>query len=126
MHVRRISRDHALCNLHATRHSGAVRHGIRRRLGVDLDDTDAWVLWAAVVLAVAEVADPRLECARVMFPDDVTVGDDGCFAGEGSPFARRVDEGDVDARVLVEVVRLAGFGVGVEDEVKTAAFLCCR
>lgn len=123
MYVRRIARHDALCDLNAARHGGAVGHGVRRGLGVDLDDADAWVVRAGVVLAVAEVADPGLQLARVVFADGVAVRDDGGFAGDGGPLARRVEEGDVDARVFVQVVGLAGFGVGVEEEVETAAFL---
>lgn len=123
MHVRRVPRHDALGDLHPTRYGRAVRHRIRRRLGVDSDDADAGVVRPGVVLAVAEVADPGFERARVVFVDDVAVGDDLGLAGQRGPFARRVQEGDVDGRVLVQVVRLAGFGVGVEDQVDSAAFL---
>jgi hypothetical protein len=123
MHIRRVPRHDALGDLHTTRYGRTVRHRIRCRLGVDSNHTDARVVRAGVVLAVAEVANPRFELARVVFVHDGAVRDDLRLAGEGRPFARRVQEGDVDGRVLVQVVRLAGFGVRVEDEVEAAAFL---
>lgn len=101
LHIRRLARNHALSNLKPARDSGAVRNRVRRRLGVDLDDADAGVLRPAVVLAVAQVADPGLEVAGIVFAHDVAVRDDGGFAGDGGPFARRVQEGDVDGWVGV-------------------------
>ena len=123
MHARRVARDHTLDDLGATGHHTLAGHGIGGGLGVDLDDGDAGVFGPAVVLAVPEVADPGLEFAGVVFPHHVAVRDDGGFAGERGPLAGAVEEGDVDARVRVEVVRLAGFGVGVEEEVESTAFL---
>jgi len=76
------------------------------------------------VLAVTEVADPGLEGWGVVLVDLLAIGLDGGFAGDGGPFAGVVEEAEVDFGVSVEVVGLAGFGVGVEDEVDAVAFLC--
>lgn len=123
IHTCSISRKSTLRNLRCTSHDRAVSDRISRRLRADLDDADPWVLWSAVVLAVSEVSDPRFELAGVVFPDGFAVGDDLGFAGHGGPFAGGVEEGDVDFRVGLEVVGFAGFSVGVEEEVDTAAFL---
>ena len=56
--------------------------------------------------------------------DEATVGHDLGLAGDGGPFAGVVEEAEVDFGVGIEVVGLAGFGVGVEDEVDAVAFLC--
>lgn len=58
-----------------------------------------------------------------MLLDDVAVGLDRSMAGDGSPLSGVVDEANVDRRVLLEVISLAGLGVGVEEEVETVALL---
>lgn len=117
MHARTVAGNDALGNLDAAADDGLVADGVRDRLGVDADDADAGILGPGVVHAVAQVADPGLEAARVVLAHDLAVRDDGGLARDGGPLARRVEEGDVDARVGVQVVRLAGLGVGVEEQV---------
>lgn len=75
------------------------------------------------MLAVAEVAEPGFERGRVVLVDLFAVGLDFGGAGDRGPFAGAVDEADVYFGVLGEVVGLAGFGVGVEDEVDAVALL---
>lgn len=77
------------------------------------------------MLSIAQVSKPCLELRGVVFLDGLTVGHDAGSAGEGGPLAAAVKEGDVDVGVRLKVVGLAGFGVGVEDEIETAAFLQC-
>ena len=72
---------------------------------------------------VLEIAQPGLERGGVVLADGFAVSDDGGFAADGGPFARRVQEGDIDLRVRFQVVRLPGFGVGVEKQVDAAALL---
>ena len=74
--------------------------------------------------AVTQVAKPSLQGCRVVFVDEFAVGRDGGGAGDGGPFAGGVEEGDVDGGVGGEIVSFAGFGVGVEEEVDAARFLC--
>lgn len=73
--------------------------------------------------AVTEVADPCLQCGRVVLPDNFAVRLYGSVAGDGCPLAGWSDEGDIDGRVRLEVVGLAGFGVGVEEELEAVALL---
>lgn len=72
---------------------------------------------------VAEIAEPGFERGRVVLLHHSAVGHDGRDSGDGRPFARGVEECDVDVWVGDDVVGLAGFGVGVEDEIDAAGFL---
>ena len=92
-------------------------------LGLDLDDADAGIVRPAIVLAVTEITHPRLERGAVVLLDGGAVGEDLGRAGDGGPFAGGVEEGDVDGRVLVEIVSLAGLGIGVEEEVDATSLL---
>jgi len=94
-----------------------------RRDGIDLDDAHSWVVWATVVLSVAEVTDPCLERGRIVLVDEATVCHNLGLARDGGPFAGVVEEAEVDVGVGLEVVGLAGLGVGVEDEVDAVALL---
>jgi hypothetical protein len=86
-----------------------------RSAGLDADNSDTWVVWATIVLAVAEIAKPRLQRRRVVLLDDGAIGLDRGVTGDGCPLARVGDETEVDRRMLFEVVGLAGLGVGVEE-----------
>ena len=123
INLRRLPCHHPLDNLRSPPQKALRRNRIRRRLRLYLDNANTRVFGPAVVLAVLEVAEPGFEAGGVVFADHVAVGDDGCFAGDGGPFASGVEEGDVDFGVGFEVVGFAGFGVGVEEEVDAAAFL---
>ena len=77
------------------------------------------------MLSITEVADPRLQRGGVVLVDFFAVGDDGGGAGNRGPLAAAGEEANVDVGVVLEVVRLAGLGVGVEDQVDAVAFLQC-
>lgn len=96
---------------------------VGRRVGQDANDADARVVLRTIVGSVAEVTQPGLESWAVVLFDEVAVGDDVGAAGDGSPLARGVGERDVDAGVLVDVVRLARLGVGVEEKINATSFL---
>ena len=67
------------------------------------------------MLAIPQISKPRLESRRVVFTDYLAVGNNICFAADGSPFAGRVKESNIDLRVRLQVVRFSRLGVGVED-----------
>ena len=67
------------------------------------------------MLPVTQVAEPCFEGGRVVFLNYGAVGYDGGVAGDGRPFAGRIEERDVGVRVRCDVVSLARFGVGVKD-----------
>lgn len=117
------SSNNTLGHLQRSRSSVLPNNRVRRRDGLDADDTDTRVLWAAVVLTIFEVTEPRLQCWRVVLADRLAVGVDLGGAADGSPFAGTVKEGNVDVGVGLKVVGLAGLGVGVEDEIDTAVLL---
>ena len=118
-----FSREDALDHLDSSADHVLPADGVRDGRGLDLDDADPRVLVAAVVLPVAQVAEPGLEGGAVVFLDHAAIGDDLRRAGDRGPLARAVEEGDVGARVGRDVVRLAGLGVGVEDQIDAAGFL---
>ena len=74
--------------------------------------------------AVAQVTEPSLQGRGVVLADKLAVSGDSSGAGDGSPFTGGVEEGDIDGGVRGQVVGFAGFGVGVEEEVYAAGFLC--
>ena len=121
--LRRLASNHALGELGESTNGSASADGVLRCLGRHLDNNDSWVVWATVVLSVTEVSNPRLERGAVVLMHLLTVGDDGSGAGDRGPLAGRGEEGDVDVGVVLEVVGLAGLGVGVEDEVDAVTLL---
>lgn len=120
---RRLTRDSTLGDFKRTAKQILPADGILCRLAGDLDDADARVVGPAVVRAVAQVAEPGLEVRGVVGLDLLSVGEDAGFAADGGPFAGGVEEANVDFGVGFEIVGLAGFGVGVEEEVDAVAFL---
>jgi hypothetical protein len=54
----------------------------------------------------------------------LTVSHNLGLSGNRGPFARVVEEAKVDVRVVLQVVCLAGLGVGMEDEVDAVTLLC--
>ena len=123
VHLCSISGDRALHHACCSADGGTPGNGIRRSLGLDFDDSDTRVVLTAIVCAIAEVANPGLELLRVVFLDNIAITDHRSFAADRSPLACAVEEGDIDGRVGIEIVGLAGFGVGVEDEVDATGFL---
>lgn len=72
---------------------------------------------------IAEVSEPDFQVGGVVFFHTGAIRFDGGFAADGGPFAAVVEEGEVHVGGVFEVVGLAGFGVGVEDEVDAVVFL---
>lgn len=120
---RSLARNDTLRHLSCSADSILPHNSISSRHGLNSNNTDSRIVLGAIVLPVTEVTEPGFESGRVVFLDGGAVGDDGGFAGDGRPFAGAVEEGDVDVGVRVDIVGLAGFGVGVEDEVNATGFL---
>lgn len=118
-----LTRHDTLCDLDGAADSGPAGDSVLRRLRSDLDHDDSWVVWTTVVLAIAEVPNPRLEGRAVVLVHLLAVGLDRSNTGDGSPLAGGVEEAQVDIWVGLEVVGLAGLGVGVEDVVNAMALL---
>jgi hypothetical protein len=125
VHLSSLAGDNALGELNCTTNGRAPGNSVLCGLAGDLDEADARVLRATVVLAVAEVTEPGLERGRVVLLDARAVGLDGSGAGDAGPLAGVVEESKVDLGVLLEIVGLAGLGVGVEDEVDAVVLLRC-
>lgn len=118
-----VTRGNTLCKLNEATHRGFLAHSILSSLGIDFDNADSWVIGAAVVLTIAEVADPRLQSGRIVLVNDVAVGNDFGIARDGTPLARVVEESKIDMGVILEIVGLPTLGIGVENQVNTSAFL---
>jgi hypothetical protein len=86
--------------------------------------TNTGVLGSTVVLAITKVTDPRLERGGVVLTHNLAISLNRGMTRNGCPFTRAVDEANVDRLVFLEVVCLAGLGVGVEEEVEAVALLC--
>lgn len=89
------------------------------------DDSKDKILEAShtIMLPVPKVANPRLQCLGVVLVHDSAIGLYGGLTRDGSPFSSRIQEGEVDLGVFVQVVCFAGLGVCVEDEVDAIALL---
>jgi hypothetical protein len=85
--LRRGTGDDALGDLGDAADGGEVVDGVGDGLCLDADDANAGVVLGAVVLAVAEVAEPGLEGGAVGLLDEVAVGDDAGLARDGGPLA---------------------------------------
>ena len=120
---RRLTSHNTLDQLDRAANRRSVGSRVLNGLRLDLDKTDSWILWAAIVLAVLEITEPGFERRRVELANLLPVGLDGGDAGDGRPLAGVVEEAEVDFAVALEVVGLAGLGVGVEDQVDAVAFL---
>jgi hypothetical protein len=120
-----LASDNTLGELNGTTNGRAPGGSVLCSLAGDLDEANTRVLRTAVVLAVTEVAEPGLERGRVVLLDAGAVGLDGSGAGDAGPLAGVVEESEVDLGMLLEVVGLAGLGVGVEDEVDAVVLLRC-
>lgn len=118
-----LAGDGALNHLDAAAEHGALGQGVRRRQGLDLDDADARVVLRAVVHAVAQVAHPGAQGGRVVLLHGGAVCDDARRSGDGRPRARCRQERDVHVRVGLQVRRLSGLCVRVEEQVDATGFL---
>ena len=120
---RRLPRDNTLNQLNRTAKLRSTRRRILDSLRLDLDQSDSRVVRPSVMLAIAPITVRGLDRRRVVLVNQFPVGLDGCIARDGSPLARVVEEAKVDFAVALDVVRLAGLGVGVEDQVDAVALL---
>ena len=119
----RLTRQNALGDLDRATDRSPAGDGILRRLGSHLDDDDSRVVRSTVVLAVAEVAHPRLQCRAVVLVHFLPVRLNRRGARDGRPLAGAVQEAQVHGLVGGQVVRLTRFRVGVEDVVDAVALL---
>lgn len=120
---RSLASDHSLSDLDASADSTLTDDRIRSSDRHDSDNTDSWILWSTVVLSVTKITEPGLERRGVVLANGLAVGDDISLSGDRCPFAGAVEEGNVDVGVGVDVIGLARFGVGVEEEVDAAGLL---
>jgi hypothetical protein len=101
IHRGRLPRNRALSHARHRPDHRTLLHRILRRLDLDPDDANARILRAAIMLTIAEVAEPGFQGGRVVLADEVAVGGDRGVAGERGPVAGcAVDEGEVDGGVL--------------------------
>lgn len=118
-----VSSHGALGHLNGEAQERLVREGVCSGINPDADDADAGVVLRAVVLAVAEVAHPRLEARAVVLLDHAAVRLDRGLARDRGPLTRAVDEANVNLGVALELVRLIGLGVGEEEQVSAIGLL---
>jgi hypothetical protein len=76
IHLRGLTRCHAFGKLHKPPDRRSPRYRILRSLGVDLDHEDSRIFRATIMLAIAQVPNPRLQGRTVVFPDNAAVGDE--------------------------------------------------
>lgn len=76
-----------------------IRQRARCRIHLDADHAQARVGSGAVVLAVAEIAEPGLQHGVIVAFNECAVLDDGGRTSDGGPVAGSIDEGDVDVGV---------------------------
>ena len=65
-----IASDNTLSHLDASAECILPDNGIGRRLGRNLDDTNSWVLWSSVMLAIAEITQPGFQSFRIVLSDN--------------------------------------------------------
>lgn len=121
--LRRCTGDSPFNNIRTPTQRCPSSNGICRCESLDFDDTNPWVFRSSIMLAVLQVAKPCFQGRRVVFADHLPVSDNVGFAGNRGPLAGGVEEGDVDLGFGLEVIGLAGFSVGVEQEINAATFL---
>jgi hypothetical protein len=79
VNCRRATSHDTLCNVQGSSWHTLSDYGICCRFGLDPDDTNTWILWAAVVLSITKVSKPCLKAGRVVFSDSLAVCDNVCF-----------------------------------------------
>ena len=80
------SRD-SFRKLDKTSHRGTTANRILNSLRIHLDHQNPGVFRPAIVLPIAEVANPGFQCGRVVFLHDGAVSDEAGTPGDGGPFA---------------------------------------
>lgn len=119
----RFTSDGTLGNLDGKAENGLIRERVCGGVNLDADDTNARVVLRSVVLAIAEVAHPRLETLAVVLLHDAAVCLNGGLAGDRGPLPRTVDEADVDLGIALQLVCLVGLGIGEEEQVGAIGLL---
>ena len=104
---RRLTRHHTLNHLNRASNHVLTCDLVCNGRGLNFDDTDSWIFITTVMCAVAEITKPGFQGRRVVLLDRGAVGEDARFAGDRSPLAEAVEEGDVDGVVRGDVVGLA-------------------
>ena len=94
--LRSLASNNTLGELNSAANGRAPADGVLCSLAGDLNEANAGVLGATIVLAVTEVAEPGLEGRRVVLLDAGAVGLDGGGAGDAGPLAAVVEESKVD------------------------------
>ena len=123
IHLRRLAGNDALGQFNRTSNDILAANSIMSLRRRHRNQTNTRVLGSTIMRAVAEVAEPSLQRRGIVLLDTGAIRLDLGFAGDGRPLAAGVQKAQVDLRVGLEVVGFTGFGVGVEDEVETVAFL---
>lgn len=118
-----LSRDNPLSNLSSTADEVTslqrVCHGGR----LDTDNANARIILRPIMDSVTKVAQPRLQSAAIRLLDQLAICHQACFARDGCPLARAIDEGYIDVGVIGQIVSFSGFGIRVEEEIDTPRFL---
>jgi hypothetical protein len=109
IHAWRLASCNTLRELDHTTNCRAPRDGILRRHGLDFDEHDTWVLWATVMLAIAQVAHPRLQAGRVVLLDGFAISDNVGSTADRCPFTTGGEEAQVDIGVRLKIVGLTRF-----------------
>lgn len=73
---RHISLHSTLNSLNGTAHHALARSNVGRKLSLKLDHSDSGILGSAIVHAVTQIAEPGLQCGRVVLLDNLGLGDD--------------------------------------------------
>lgn len=121
--ARGLASDGPLGYLNPAAEDILARDAVRGRRHLDADDPDAGVVLASVVHPISQVAQPRLQRRAIVLLDQIAVRHHLGYARDGGPLARSVEERDVGVGIALELVRLVGLGVGVEEEIDAAGFL---
>lgn len=117
VHARALAGDHALCKFDRSAQDGLLADSILSRIRLNPNDADARIVGSTVMSTIAKVTNPCLEGWGIVLLDEVAIGADGGVTRNRSPVTARGNERYVASGVCVEVVCLARFGVGVEEEI---------
>lgn len=119
----RCTSNSPLNNIYAPSQRSACRNCICCRQSLDLDDTNPRVFWSSIVLAVLQIAKPRFQGRGVVCADRLTVSDNLSLAGDRGPFTSRIEKGNVDLGIRLQIIGFTRFRIGMEKEVDAASFL---
>lgn len=115
--------DHPLSHLSSAADKVAnlqrVCHGGR----LDTNNANARIILRPIMDSITKVAQPRLQFSAVRLLDQLAICHQACFARDGCPLARAIDEGYIDVGVIGQIVSFSGFGIRVEEEIDAPGFL---